>query len=527
MTASTLLVRIPGTPFSINDLRPHTGMATLAGRINAGAQTVTILDYGTVETIEELYPARLRSQVVHWAERLQSKDDDAYDIETGLRYTSTTPKALTTQHEKVWKRIGEKIAARRDFDLVVFTISHEKDYKAARVAANRIRALLPRAVIGLWGPPLETSHELVAKSLRCFDAVLLGETCQGLSGLAEYAQHKSSWCKVPCLGYLDGVRFTLTPPGPIQDAPPPAPPTFDSRTYEGLHGHSKLRIFDIKEVHLAYAHTGEQDPVQKPVEAILKELEALRGLYRAHAVHFADLLPASDHPKNLAQELMARNSRIRYSRETHIGSTDNATVTALSASGCHAVDFRIDSGSQRLLERYYGHPFVVTEIERVLRRCNFSGLFTATRYTFPCPDDDYHTQAETLRLIQRSDPDSVMLALPHEAATRARRSLLFHEFAPILKSARRRSAQRNSSLRREIEEMGIATGVSARFALLADLAGHKGRESQFTLQLANQLLTGDAFGISSMIERVNHASSEASNAFQFKPFVASQDAVAN
>ena len=175
MTASSLLVRIPGTPFSINDLRPDTRLATLAASLIESGHRAVILDFGTLETFERLYPSNLRAQAIHHVESLRSKHQDyGYDVETGPVGKFAQAKLLAERHEGVWEHVGEKIAARRDFDFVVVAVAHLKDLVAARTAASRIRALVPRTKVFAWGRAFVDHHDLVAKSVRYSDAVYLG-----------------------------------------------------------------------------------------------------------------------------------------------------------------------------------------------------------------------------------------------------------------------------------------------------------------------------------------------------------------
>lgn len=531
MTTSCVLVRVPGTPFSINDLRPDTRLATLAGSLIDSGHHTCVLDYGTVEIFERLYPSGLRAVAIRHAESRREKNGDyGYDIESGPFGNFPEAKAIVEHHKDVWERVGEKIAARRDFDFVLFALTHPKDLKTARVCAKRLRALIPGIRLFGWGLAFSNNHDLVTKSLRTFDAVFLGTGCRSVARLAELLKDSKAWKDVPDLAYADGVRLNLTPPAPAEDGAAAAVPSFETEIYPAIGEQTKLELFDIEEV----MKPGESGPnaannegIRRPTEAILKDIRALRRLYSAHAFHFSGCLPQSDHAQVLGRELLAKKLKIRYSRDAHISSTPAHAVAEMSASGCRALDFRIDTGSQRLLDRYYGHPFCVTQIERVLRRCGISDLFACTRYTYPTPEDDYHTLAETLRLIARSKPDAVILDLPRRPGAANQRGRLFHEFRPFVKNSDKRIAAANRAARAEVEELGVELDISARFAFLAELAGHQGRETEFKAQLTLQLLTGDTFGLASTVERVNDKARAPEMAFFIKPFTPSYNAVAN
>jgi len=531
MSSSSLLLRIPGTPFSINDLRPDTQLAALAASLLARRQRTTILDYGTVEMLEALFPTALCAPSSRELPEAQATAFvPGHDIETGLVAPTPFSRPIQDQQKAVWERVGEKIAARRDFDYAILVINHPKDLIAARIVSKRLRALLPRVRLVACGPAFNHNQDLVSKMVRTFDAVYLGMGGQSDLRLAELLEDTKSWHEIPDLAYIDGVRYTLTPSEtPTDNAPLPCP-AFEPEIYPAIGEQTKLQLFDIEEIRSEdHADTGigALPCYQKPLEDVLEEIRSLREQYHVHAFHFSGCLQNSPHALDLARELLSRKMQIRYSRDAHISSTAPHSIGSLSASGCQAVDFRIGTGSQLLLDRYHGSPFGVSEVERVMRRTRFSDLFASTHYIFPTPEDDHHTLAESLRLIDRSHPDSVTIHLPNANGARTSRGHLFHEFRPFRKHAQKRAAAENESFRNEVEELGVDQDISARFALLAELAGHRGREVEFKEQFTHQLLSGDTFGISSTIQRINERATMPERIFQLKPFTPSQDAIAN
>ncbi len=531
MTTSCMLVRVPGTPFGVNDLRPDTRLATLAGSLIEGGHRACVLDYATVEIFERLYPARLRAAAIRHAEgRREKSGEHNYDVESGPLGKYSEAKEIVEHHRGVWERLGEKIAARRDFDFVVFSLTHPKDLKAAKICAKRLRALIPGIRLFGWGMAFSNNHDLVTKSVHIFDAVFLGMGHRSVSRIAGKLSDPKSWRTVPDLAYADGVRLNLTPTSSMNDGELVASPAFDTETYPAISEQTKVELFDIEEVLRpgeSETDTANSRGIQRPTAALLEDMRSLKGLYRAHAFHLSGCLPKSDHARELARELLTQRLKICYSREAHISSTPPNAIAELSASGCRALDFRIDTGSQRLLDRYYQHPFYVTQIERTLHRCGLSDLFTCTRYTYPTPDDDYHTLAETLRLITRSNPDAVIVDLPRRHGAGGQRGMLFHEFRPFAKNSGKRGVAANRAARIEVEELGVDLDISARFAFLAELAGHQGREAEFKTQMTHQLLTGDTFGLASTVERINDKARAPEKAFLIGPFNPPHNAVAN
>ena len=196
----------------------------------------------------------------------------------------------------------------------------------------------------------------------------------------------------------------------------------------------------------------------------------------------------------------------------------------MKVSGCRAVDFEIDTGSQWMLDDYYKRDFGISEAEHILRACKSAGLFTVERFLYPSPADDYHSRAETVRLIERTVPDSVRIEVPwalppaaYEAKGYARDAHRANWFDQVL---RRRAewpsldsgirwmpspvSREHGALIREIEALAIDTTMAADTALVARVSGYEGREQDFGMLMLRHFFAGDATSIAAVVERFNH-----------------------
>ena len=147
-------------------------------------------------------------------------------------------------------------------------------------------------------------------------------------------------------------------------------------------------------------------------------------------------------------------------------------------------------------------------------------------FSYPSVEDDYHTKAETFRLIQRSKPNGALIAIPPQE----------HRNLSDLKkrSTSKKKLRTQSEIRREhdefcdeIESHGISTQVTAPIALMAKLSGYRGQEEEFLQAITYQLMAGDVPGIQAAIEQINQASRKASNTIAFTPFNRLQFVVGN
>ena len=92
---------------------------------------------------------------------------------------------------------------------------------------------------------------------------------------------------------------------------------------------------------------------------------------------------------------------------------DASAASAMAASGGQCVGIRVDSGSQRLVADHYGHTFGISAAEEAVRMAIRHGLHTTVQLTYPCPWDEEHTRAETLRFLRRTRPHGVNILHPH------------------------------------------------------------------------------------------------------------------
>ena len=203
-----------------------------------------------------------------------------------------------------------------------------------------------------------------------------------------------------------------------------------------------------------------------------------------------------------------------------------ALFSGLKRAGCVAVEFQLDTGSQRLLDNVFGRGLKVSYAEKVAAAAHEHGLGVHMRLTYPTPEDDYHTRAETLRIISRTRPQGAPIDLPvvvessqwhrdTQAYGYGQSGLPGGATFPLPADRWRQPAsnlgpyspsqavQQLDSLRSDIETMGVSTILSAERTLLADVAGSGLRPAAFAASFIDALGTGDADWVRGMVARIN------------------------
>ena len=90
---------------------------------------------------------------------------------------------------------------------------------------------------------------------------------------------------------------------------------------------------------------------------------------------------------------------------------------------------------------------------------------------------------------------------------------------------KRSCANEVARIRADIHELGVTTEIGAEIALIADLAGCRGKEFEFADEFAYSLAMGDTSGIANVVGSINEAAATVPSAQG--TFAAYRNAVVN
>ncbi len=520
MAGPVLIARVPGTPFTLDDLRHDYGVSETARAAFEFGRLVNVSDLGTLETFDLLYPAAIRQKALAWASLApssilrQGASNMAPDLEIAL------PQSIRRAHAAAYEIVGDRMVARVEPECVIFRVSSSKDLSATMIVAARVRAVRPRTRVFAFGRIFE-EEGLLARAVKLFDAIALGDIFPVAEILSTEPRH---WSLVPNLAYHDGARLTLTGLKPFasHSLPPTTGP--EKFLYTLPAEYSKINVFDVlalesrDESELSMRRSNEPLPTMSTLRSIADQLNS-------RAIHFRGMEHSDD--ATLERRLLASGLSVNFSCALDPARAAKNRMGLMAAAGCAAVDVDLSSGSQRLLDTYYHREFTITDAERLMRASKFSGIFTTAHVTYPCTQDDYHTEDETLRLIRRANPSSVVVTPEPPKFGSGAKGLLAQEFGPFRRHLRSRALRQAAALKEKIRELNIPLDIDAATAQLAGLAGFRGREAEFTELTGLQLLAGDTTGLAETIERINAAAARPARISAFRPFTADGNAVAN
>ena len=512
MKTRSILVAFPGNPFSIKALRPNARLAYLAGALERSGHTTTILDYGTIETLDRLFTPTFRNVAQRVADTVfTGQAAHPFSAVTTLWGLRGMRRTLRAELASLLDDVTRSIIAESPLDFVVFSLTVPQDVTICIALAERLASAMPGIRLVACGALVEWAGASNPWLAEHFSLLLTQHAEQEL------------------LRWAEGRTFVDSPTQMASDSI--FLPAYANDTYPALLGDSKFRLFEVETSRDIFQRTyvdAASFPLVRSPESVCSEMEYLTESFGARAFCMTGGASVFDHMEHVAQEISARGLGVRYCRTGVIHNPNGVSFSApvfnrIKVSGCRAIDFELNTGSQWMLDDYYGSDYGITEAEHILRASKFAGLFTVEHFVYPAPPDDYHSRAETVRLIERTQPDSVQINLPWALPSSARdikRNDRDSDRTNFLKAACRKQADLLSpdletywavpravreceSLINELDALGIETGLNAETALIARLSGYEGRERDFSMLMLRHFFAGDVSSIASAVERFN------------------------
>jgi hypothetical protein len=549
MSKRCVLVSFPHFPYTFRTLLPDSLLAGIAGSLVDAGHRPVVLDYGTVSTLHRCFPAQERRASLCLAdEMLWDRPSGSLKALGAFFRLRGLGGAQRRRRERVRRELlGEaagEIAGIGGAAFVVLSVRDAGDVGTAVELAERVRSLASGVVLVAAGLFVERYGELIARRTKAFDCFCLGDPEWTLARFADVVDRRELWAETPNLAVVQGGTVRLTRRKRV-DLNNVAFPSYSEEVYPALAGGGKLKLLGLGCTRVcsqqcpACPHGEIQPGVSRP-RTPRNVCDALTETMRQQNVcAFALEGPAFSeaYAVSLAREMLSRGLAVLYTREASIRETRVANLGTFKASGCQALSYRVDTGSQWLLEDYYRRGFSVSQCEKVLKSSGASGILSIGRFIYPSPADDCHTRAETLRLIERVRPVSALFELPEPVPgsewlerceefgfrmdlagyiqrvvdSRGTGELPLRAWRTLLHARRQAPLQR---AQRELEELcgdvrdsGVSTLLTAELGLVARVSGYEGHEQDFATLMHRKFAMGDVGGISEAAVRFNRQAS--------------------
>jgi len=384
-TTRSALIYIPALPMSYKDLRPKRHLAGVLGSLLASGHRSKVMDFGGLDTFKTICGET--SKLGQQEHRAQEQ--------------------CLTQH------ILKDILLQGRLDFAVFVIDDRAAFPTLLSVARALRKMRPGMRLVLAGRYVERYGVAVLNAAKCFDAAFLDAPEAAVVAWADSLNREACAAHLPNVALLGAERPLYRTPR-RNDLPLPS---YDAFHYPAVH-QGQFQHFDVPMSQFPAQYT--QDAcgmnsamlwVNRPAK-LQSEVDNIEHETGSRALHFSGAFTPACDSRDLLSAFLHEDSRVLFSRDAHVHHVDSFSLNEWLRAGGRSAHFSVPSGSQRLLEDFYGECFGVSQVESVIRACRDAGLFTVIHMQFPCPWDDYHTREETVRLLRRSRPDSVCFTAP-------------------------------------------------------------------------------------------------------------------
>jgi len=316
-------------------------------------------------------------------------------------------------------------------------------------------------------------------------------------------------------------------------------PVYDPEVYPAMRGDEKIKIIVIDEsrgcrnrcafcIHPVKSH---QQQRVKSISRLMREIDDLKTQQGWSTFRFAGSCTPYSLLNEFAATVVQSKRDLVYATFAHIRDSGDADFVNIRASGCVAMFFGVESGSQRILDGMHKGVSVPAISETILR-ANQAGIFTVGSFIFPAPGEDAASEQETLSLITRvpfggaiiqptvvvprtgwfMSPEQYGISIRDreaylQQALRWKAKMLlptrFWQDLPITINGRRykKILKQTAGFIRQVNALGVNTAISDDTYLMSVRAGKK--VAEFKDDALQAFFTGDGAAIQAMAETIN------------------------
>ncbi len=289
----------------------------------------------------------------------------------------------------------------------VFVLSAEATWASDATFCDRLRAALPDLRIVVGCSPLAGSD--LTRRFPTADAVLLDFSGPALSDYLRRGASTPDHLLLPGDVRRGPVTFCAEYPLPRHEL-------IDPRHYALPLGWSGGLTTVLTSIgcahHCEFCAGGALPYARRPLEQVIEELEHVRGL-GIRNLFFADYTFTTPrrYLLDLCAEMTRREFGFRWTALARPDQLDDETVRAMVGSGCALIQLGVESGDDRILERYR-KGFTVAQVREAFVVCRRAGLPTLGFFILGLPGEDEGTVRRTIDLAMELDPDLASFAMP-------------------------------------------------------------------------------------------------------------------
>ena len=541
MKSRSILVRLPGYPFTFEALMPDHELASTAACLLAEGHETVIRDFGTVGLMDRLFPAEVRTTAHHLADRfLDGAPLSPMRALHTMWQLRAGDRAFQARQTACCEELADKLTQGEKVDFIALKVDHSDDLHSAILLAKQIHHRAPGVCLAAFGRAAALYARELVSATNAFDCVCTSDPEIGIPAWAGVVHRRDRWPTLPNLVLPGTDRPCHTQLDVVNELDALPEPVYDSSVYRAMRNNRKLKLFPVEDSRGCVntcndcPESAEQGALR--VRAAGRVSAHMANITAEHGTAAFRIVGAGapmSHAADIARTLVENRQKAVYSRSGNLPGADSILLPILARSGCLSLTYHVGSGSQRLLRDYFGQLVRVSDIEALLRACRNAGIAAVTRFVYPTPADDHHTCAETVRLLERTRPQAGLIELPavlprsqwYQQPWRYGYALAFGtQLRKLLRTRTRFGAPRSrwrslpfrmgdmtpaqviqthETMIHEVESLGVAAYMLEQTPLVAHVLGWQSTLVEFRTETLRRFLTGDVHGIARIVKDFN------------------------
>ena len=527
---------------------PQPLLASCAGALRAHGHDVSIVDDGTVDALGSAICEEMPSVLASMLDTSRTRRSRWTRIFSAAQRRGSHV-LHACQRRRVERALAESVVDGPAPDVAVIFVQRHKDLALLRRLAAVLKSKWPQVSVVVAGKFVARYGRQLMATCEYIDAACLGLPESSIPSLAAHWSDQSAWRQIPGLLLRSTGGLYEAPWATSTVLPASTSPNYHPQAYPALLDGAKFRLFTLGQgwglSHVAHYRGSIRSHIQtRPVGMLRREIMELHELYGALVFHVAGEHTPGEAVLEFARSCLTLPFSMAYSRDAHVLECDEATVDTLSASGCQALGFTLLTGSQRCLTDYFGENWTISAVEKCLRRCREADIALHTELIHPVPADDFHTRAETIRLLHRCKPGTIRVNIPqlipgsawHQHASEfdfslqpkrleawtgsTKAGITAEEEAAQLPFAvgglsGSATAAHVQQFEGELEGFGPSIDSGCQAALIARVSGYGGREREFSERLERALKTLDIKAMRGFVDTFNVCATASINTIPF------------
>lgn len=415
---NALFVSYAGYPFTPSSLCPDNGLANLAGVLHENGWDVQILDFGTVQMMQRLYPQELAAQVGPALAELSQTQGSPSPALIG-KLSELNARLEAHQAEQAAAVASEVAAHVADLQpaFVGFKLWNGDGFSGSVTIAQELRRHFPRMPLYAGGPHASWLGRIIYERTDAFAGIVVGEGEDKILPLAQAARNGLPVEGIP--GVVTSADSAAKPTNAVNlDDIPPA--RYDPDTYPAMTGDQKLKLIVLDDSRgCPYGCAFCTHPVEsgrrlrtRSAVRIVEDMERVIAQTGTRSFRFAGSSTPGSLMADVAQEILRRGLDVQYSSFAHFASSTPQHFELMRRSGLVSMFFGLETGCEDLLKRAAGKPIRFEDLRSTVLSAQTAGIVVVVSMIVPMPFETEETMAQSLRVLQEIRPDSVPVQFP-------------------------------------------------------------------------------------------------------------------